>query len=294
MLKQTIVFRNKACLSLRYNQLIIELDDGAKEVSRPIEDIGLILVENQQVRFTIPLLNSLAEYNVAVVLCDSHSMPSSILLPFEGNTTQQESLRLQVEASGPTNKQIWKQIVEAKIKNQSRLLSKLGKDGNMLKPFYANVKSGDVDNREGAAARLYWSNLFGNNFHREREGNPPNNMLNYGYAILRAAVLRAIIKSGLNASFGVFHRNKYNAFPLADDLMEPYRPIMDETVCAIHDSGEVSLTNDVKAVLQNVLFCDVGMGTQTRPLEVALSMTSASLLKIYKGQTTKLSLPKLI
>ncbi len=294
MLKQTIVFKNKASLSLRNNQMIIALNDGEREVSRPIEDIGVILVENQQVNFTIPLLNSLAEHNVAVVLCDVRSMPKSILLPFEGNTTQQESLRLQVETSAPTNKQAWKQIIECKIRNQSNLLSKLGKDGDMLKVFYCNVKSGDSDNREGAAARIYWKLLFGNSFSRDRDGLPPNNLLNYGYAILRAAVTRALVKSGLHPSFGIFHRNKYNAFPLADDIMEPYRPFVDEVVASLFDSEQVSLTTDVKSELQRILFCDVGMGSQTRPLEVALSMTTASLLKLYKGQSSKLNLPKLL
>ncbi len=168
----------------------------------------------------------------------------------------------------------------------------MGKNGGVLKPYYLNVNSGDTDNREGAAARIYWSMLFEEGFKREREGMPPNNLLNYGYTVLRAAVARALIGSGLYPAFGVFHRNRYNAFPLADDVMEPYRPFVDEIVYHLYyDGSESELNSESKGKLLRVLFSDVKMGKVTRPLENALSLTTASLLRMYKGEIDKLSLP---
>lgn len=155
----------------------------------------------------------------------------------------------------PLKKGLWKQIVETKIRNQAALLRKLGYDGDKLKPCYMNVKSADADNREGIAARIYWSELFGAEFYRSREGSPPNNLLNYGYTILRAAVARAIMGSGLFPAFGIFHRNRYNSFPLADDVMEPYRPYVDELVYQLYRNGNTQLTKKVKGELLRLLVC---------------------------------------
>jgi len=295
MIKQTLTFRSPASLSLKNEQLVIQLKDTDRVVTRPIEDIGVVIVESQMVRMTVPLLNELAENNVAVILCDGHAMPKSMLMTLEGNETLQEAYRFQLEASQPVKKQAWKQIVESKIKNQSALLTKLGKEGEVLKPYYMNVKSADSDNREGAAARAYWPLLFGTSFRRSRDGEAPNSFLNYGYTILRAAVARALLGSGLYPAFGIFHRNRYNAFPLADDVMEPYRPFVDEIAYHLYMDGSHSdLTSEVKLELQKVLFCDVAMGRVTRPLEVAISLTTASFLKMLKGDVSKLSLPILL
>ena len=221
-------------------------------------------------------------------------MPKTMLMTLEGNTTQQESYKYQLEASAPTKKNVWKQLVESKIRNQSLLLNKVRKNGDILKQYYMNVKSGDTDNREGAAAREYWSRLFDEGFKRDREGIPPNNLLNYGYTVLRAAVSRALIGSGLYPAFGVFHRNRYNAFPLADDVMEPYRPFVDEIVHYLYyEDGVTELDNQSKSKLIRLLFSDVKIGKVTRPLENALSITTASLLKMFKGETDKLSLPSI-
>lgn len=292
MIKQTLMFTLPASLSLKDHQLVISFKETKETITRPIEDIGFVVIENPMVSITIPLLNELADNNVSVIFCDTKAMPKTMLMTLEGNTTQQESYKYQLEASVPTKKNVWKQLIESKIKNQALLLSKIGRNGDVLKPYYMNVKSGDTDNREGAAAREYWSLIFEEGFHRDREGLPPNNLLNYGYSILRAAVARALIGSGLYPAFGVFHRNRYNAFPLADDVMEPYRPFVDEIVYHLYYDGAVSdLDKDSKAKLLRVLFADVKMGKVTRPLENALSLTTASLLKIYKGDTDKLSLP---
>ena len=292
MIKQTLMFTSSVSLSLKDHQIVITFKDNKDMVTRPIEDISFVVIENPQVSISVPLINELADNNVSVVFCDKKQMPRTMLMSLEGNTTQQESYQYQMNDSAPTKKNVWKQLVESKIKNQALLLHKLGKNGDALKPYYMNVKSGDTDNREGAAAREYWSQIFGESFRREREGLPPNNLLNYGYTILRAAVARALIGSGLYPAFGVFHRNRYNAFPLADDVMEPYRPFVDEIVYYLYYGGAVSeLDKDSKGKLLRVLFSDVKIGKVNRPLQNALSFTTASLLKMYKGETEKLSLP---
>lgn len=292
MIKQTLLFSSPVFLSLKDHQIVITFKDNKDTVTRPIEDIGFVVIENPQVSISIPLLNELADNNVSVVFCDKKQMPKTMLMTLEGNTTQQESYKYQIDASAPMKKNIWKQLVECKIKNQALLLKKVGKNGDALKQYYMNVKSGDSDNREGAAAREYWGHIFDEGFKRDREGPSPNNLLNYGYTILRAAVARALIGSGLYPAFGVFHRNRYNAFPLADDVMEPYRPFVDELVYHLYyDSAVVELDNQAKGILLRVLFSDVKMGKVTRPLENALSLTTASLLRMYKGETDKLSLP---
>ena len=294
MIKQTLMFTLPASLSLKDNQIVIQLKGAEQVVTRPIEDIGVVVVENQQVNLTIPLFNALAENNVSVVFCDKRQMPKSMLMSLDGNTTLQESYRYQIDASQPAKKQLWKQIIECKIRNQTALLRKLDKDADVLRPFYSNVKSGDSDNREGLASRIYWPLLMGDDFRREREGPPPNNMLNYGYSILRAATARALIGSGLYPAFGLFHRNRYNAFPLADDVMEPYRPFVDEIVYRQYFDGATSeLDKQTKGEILRVLFADVKMGKLTRPLEIALSMTTASLLKVLKGVQDRIILPEL-
>jgi len=294
MIKQTLMLTSAVSLSLKDNQMVITFKDNKDSVTRHIEDIGFVIVDNPNVSITIPLLNELADNNVAVVFCDRRQMPKSMLMTLDGNSTQQETYRFQIEASLPTKKNIWKQLVEGKIKNQALLLNKVGRNGNVLKQYYSNVKSGDTDNREGAAAREYWNRLFDSQFIRRREGEPPNNLLNYGYTILRAAVARALIGSGLYPAFGVFHKNRYNAFPLADDVMEPYRPFVDEIVYHLYFDGAVNeLDNNSKSALLRLLFADVKIGKVTRPLENALSMTTSSLMKMLKGDNDKLVLPSL-
>lgn len=295
MIKQTLIFTSPVYLSLKDSQLVITFKDNKDAVTRPIEDIGFIIIEHPEVSISIPVLNELADNNVSVIFCDRKKMPKTMLMTLDGNTTQQESYKYQIDASVPTKKNIWKQLVECKIKNQALLLNKVGKNGDVLKQYYMNVKSGDTDNREGAAAREYWSQIFDEGFKREREGLPPNNLLNYGYTILRAAVARALVGSGLYPAFGVFHRNRYNAFPLADDVMEPYRTFVDEIVYHLYYDGVVSeLNSEAKGKLLRVLFSDVKMGKVTRPLENALSLTTASLLRMFKGETDKLSLPAIV
>lgn len=291
MLKQTLFFSTPVKLSLKNLQLVISWKDSNDIVTRPIEDIGFVVIENQMISISIPLLNELVNNNVCVIICDSKGMPSSMLMGLENNATQAESLKYQLDVSEPAKKQAWKQLIEQKIKNQSFVLDKVGAFNHNLKAFYTTVLSGDSSNREGIAARQYWTHLFGKGFKREREGFAPNNLLNYGYAILRAATARALMGSGLLPALGIFHRNRYNAFPLADDIMEPYRPYVDEIVFNAAEEGLLELDKETKARLLNLLFTDVKIGKVTRPLTNALTITSASLLKYYKGETKKLTLP---
>ena len=292
MLKRTLVFSNPMSLSLKNCQLVLAFkDDPDNKMTIPIEDIGVVIIENQQVSITIPLMNALIEGNVQVVVCNDRGMPSAMLQSFEGNNLQGENLRNQIDAGEVLKKQLWKQIVEAKIRNQAALLNKVGQEGSILKQYYQNVKSGDTDNREGIAARMYFSELFGESFIRDRTLYGINALLNYGYTILRAATARALVSSGLLPAIGIFHHNRSNAFPLADDIMEPYRPYVDEIVYDLTMQGKQELTKDVKAELIQVLYADTQFSKVTRPLSVGLSLTSSSLSKCYAKENTRLSLP---
>lgn len=294
MLKQTLIFTNPFRLSLKNAQLVVaskEMPDEMRTI--PIEDVGMVIIENQMVSVTIPLLNELVDAGVAVVLCDRKGMPHAMLQNLDGNNLQGEFLRNQIDVGEVLRKQLWKQIVEAKIKNQSALLEKLHGKGAQLKPLYMNVKSGDSDNREGIAARLYWGALFGEDFTRDREESGTNALLNYGYAVLRAATARALVSAGLTPSLGIFHHNRSNAFPLADDLMEPYRPFVDEIVYHLCEEGKLELNKETKVELLGVLTCDTYFPNVTRPLQIGLSITMASLAKCYAGKQKNLSLPSL-
>lgn len=295
MIKRTLVFSSPSILSLKNEQLVIsmkEMPDEKRTV--PIEDIGVVMIENPMVSVTIPLLNALSDNNVAVVICDQKGMPNAMLQNLETNNCQCEVLRTQLAVGEVLRKQLWKQIVEAKIKNQANLLDKIGYKGDILKPYYSNVKSGDVDNREGIAARIYWTELFGNGFVRDRTLPGINTLLNYGYSVLRAATARALMSSGLLPALGIFHHNRSNAFPLADDMMEPYRPFVDEIVFDLALQGNNELNQDAKRELLQVLCCDTCFQKKTmRPLSIGLAMTMASLVKCYAKEQNRLSLPML-
>ena len=294
MLKRSLVFMHPAALSLRNGQMVIirkEISDDNLTV--PIEDIGLVMINHAMVSLTIPLLNALTEQNVAVIFCNEKGMPASMLYNLQSNTTQGETLRNQLEAGEVLKKTLWKQIIETKIKNQAALLNKMGKEGSILKPLYTNVKSGDSDTREGIAARLYWTALFGRDFIRDRNIPGINSLLNYGYSVLRAAVTRALVSSGLFPALGIFHHHRSNAFPLSDDLMEPFRPFVDEIVFELTTQDETELSTATKSRLIRVLYVDTYFSKVTRPLSVGLSMTMASLAKCYAKEQKKLVVPLL-
>lgn len=282
-------------LTLKNQQIVIACKEFPSETRTvPIEDVGVVILEHQQTSITLPLLNALADANVQVVLCNSKGMPNAMLQNLNGNNLQGETLRNQMSCGEVLKKQLWKQIVEAKIQNQAALLDKVGTDGDILKPYYTNVKSGDSDNREGIAARVYFQNLFGADFVRDRDQPGINALLNYGYTVLRAAVARALVSSGLFAAIGIFHHNRSNAFPLADDVMEPFRPFVDEIVYDLAMKGQTELTKEVKGELISLLYVDTVFDKVTRPLSVGLSLTTASLAKCYAKEQSKLKFPKLV
>ena len=295
MLKRTLVFSSPMVLSLKNLQLVVAYKDSPDEKQTiPIEDVGVVLLENQQISITLPLLNSLAESEVQVVICNNKGMPNAMIQSMNSNNLQGETLRNQVACGEVLKKQLWKQVVEAKIKNQAYLLNSIGKDGNVLKPFYSNVRSGDVDNREGIAARIYFQQLFGGNFVRDREELGINSLLNYGYSILRAATCRAIVSSGLLPAIGIYHHHRSNAFPLADDLMEPFRPFVDGVVYDLAKRKKTELSKDVKGELISVLYADTMYEKIKRPLSVGLSMTTASMVKCLSKEISTLSLPTML
>lgn len=308
MIKRTLYFGNPTYLSVRLGQLEIRLPEVEKNeafspsfkesaITRvPVEDIGVVLLDNKQITITQAALGALLGNNVAIITCDEHRMPVGMMLPLAGNTTQSERFRHQIEASLPLKKQLWQQTVQAKIMNQSVVLRhRQGSVFGNMEAWAKQVKSGDADNIEGRAAAFYWPQMFGyiDGFRRDREGVPPNNLLNYGYAILRAVVARSLVGSGLLPTLGIHHHNRYNAYCLADDIMEPYRPYVDELVAEIVDSGvDISaLTTEIKAKLLSIPVLDVVIGDRRSPLMIAVGQTTASLYKCYNGELRKILYP---
>jgi CRISPR-associated protein Cas1 len=299
MIKRTLYFGNPAYLKLKDKQLSIESlsEEGTKTTTIPVEDIGVVIIDNSQITLTSGLIQSLQENNVALITCDYRHMPQSLLLPLEGNSVQQERYDAQLQASEPLKKQLWQQTIVQKIKNQAAALESLLLKSDYLIPLYKNVKSGDSDNCEATAAVYYWQTIFKHitGFVRHREGPPPNNFLNYGYSILRGTMARSIVAAGLLPTLGIFHRNRYNAFCLADDLMEPYRPYVDQIVYQmLNEFGPLDeLQKEQKAVLLKIPALDVSIAGEKSPLMIATQRTAVSLVKCYLGEQRKLLYPEL-
>lgn len=303
MIKRTLYFSNPAYLSLKDKQLLIDLPHlktlGEKESKKTIaiEDIGLLVLDHQQITITHACMAALLENNASIVTCDHTHHPTGMLLPLDGSHTQSEKFRYQIDASQPLKKNLWQQTIKAKILNQAAVLYKRGIDCDNMFYWAKSVRSGDPDNYEGRAAAYYWKTVFPQKmeFFRGREGDPPNNLLNYGYAILRAIVARGLVSSGLLPTLGIHHRNKYNAYCLADDIMEPYRPYLDEIVLGIIDRGEnfLELGTNIKSQLLGIATVDVHFERTTSPLMVGLQQTTASLAKCYEGVNRKIVYPQM-
>ncbi len=299
MIKRTLYFGNPAYLKLKDKQLSIESlsEEGTKTTTIPVEDIGVVIIDNSQITLTSGLIQSLQENNVALITCDYRHMPQSLLLPLEGNSVQQERYDAQLQASEPLKKQLWQQTIVQKIKNQAATLESLLLKSDYLIPLHKNVKSGDSDNCEATAAVYYWQTIFKHvtGFVRHREGPPPNNFLNYGYSVLRGTMARSIVAAGLLPTLGIFHRNRYNAFCLADDLMEPYRPYVDQIVYQmLNEFGPLDeLRKEQKAVLLKIPALDVSIAGEKSPLMIATQRTAVSLVKCYLGEQRKLLYPEL-
>ncbi len=293
MVKRTLHFSNPAHLSVHNSQLIVELkDEGRTRHTVPIMDLGMVVLENPQITISSAVLEAFMEENVALISCNNKYMPSGMFLPFDANTTQTKVMTTQVEASMPLKKQLWQQTVKAKIANQAILLDKLNLNSRRLHVLKEQVLSGDTTNCEAQAAGHYWNQLYGTEFIRSQERDTPNAQLNYGYAILRSVIARALAATGLHPSLGLFHKNKYNAFCLADDIMEPYRPYVDWLVFGLikqHPSD--GLTREQKIELLKLPQIDVTIGKITRPLFHAVSMTTAGLNRCFAGDIRKIPFP---
>lgn len=309
MIKKTLYFGNPTYLSLRNAQLVIRLPEVENndslpedmklktEITKPIEDLGVVVLDNRQITITSGAMEALLENNCALITCDSKSMPVGLMLPLYGNTTQNERFRKQLDASAPLKKQLWQQTVQAKINNQAAVLCACTNEETRCMRVWANdVRSGDPENLEARAAAYYWKTLFAKieGFTRDREGIPPNNLLNYGYAILRAVVARGLVTSGLLPTLGIHHHNRYNAYCLADDIMEPYRPYIDELVFHIFTTygPSVTLTKDVKAQMLSIPQLDVMIAKKRSPLMIAVGQTTASLYKCFSGELRKIIYPE--
>ena len=327
MIKRTLYFGNPAYLSYKNEQLVIKIPEVEKNDTLPtgmktsavktipVEDIGVVVLDNQRITVTQGLLAALSENNAVVINCDFKHLPFSMLLPTAVHHAYTEKLRFQLEASVPLKKNLWQQTVIAKISNQAALLEKLQLDAARLFYLSGIVKSGDTENCEGRAASYYWKVIFdnetlefesqygsdsqrdmrSNTFKRHRFGEPPNNLLNYGYAILRGVVARSLVASGLLTAMGIHHRNKYNPYCLADDLMEPYRPLVDGLVLKIvEENQEIDpLTPALKRKLLQIPAMDILIGGQTSPLMVGMQRTTASLMQCFEGESRKLVFPEL-
>ncbi len=296
MIKRIVeISQSKTYLSIRYGQLLLS-QNGEQVSSIPCEDIGILLVDHSGVTYTHSVFSELLAKGAAVVLCGNDHHPAGMLLPIESNSLQTERFKKQIEAKEAVKKQLWKQIIQAKIRHQAKIA---GKDSDVYKPLMTlmhRVRSGDPDNIEAQASRKYWPAFLQDiTFHRDINGSSPNNMLNYGYMVVRAAVARALCSAGLIPCLGIHHRNRYNAFCLADDLHEPFRGFVDSKVKEIYQNiGPVeTLTQNIKAMLLEVLYEEVIISGFKGPLMVGLHRTAASLQRCFAGEQKELDLPEL-
>lgn len=303
MIKRTICIETPCHLKFKDEQMVISYQhikgyESLPVKTVPIEDLGMLILENQQITLTHYLLDKLVANNTAVITCGATKHPTGMMLPLEGNTLQSERFTAQINATEPLKKQLWQQTVKAKISNQAAILNHWNINNNYLLQLATTVKSGDANNQEAKAAMYYWNNLFVKewNFFRHREGPPPNNLLNYGYAILRATIARSLVGAGLLPTLGIFHKNRYNAYCLADDIMEPYRPFVDFIVRKIMDktSAIENVTQELKVQLLKLPTVDVLLNGEQSPLMIATQRTAASLAKCYLGESKKILYPQLI
>ncbi|MEM8509339.1 MAG: type II CRISPR-associated endonuclease Cas1 [Bacteroidota bacterium] len=296
MIKRTLFFGNPAYLSTRNEQLVVSFpEEDKKEATVPIEDLGYVVLEDPQITITNGLLRKLVQNKTAVITCDQQHLPCSLLQPLVGHSEQTERYRHQLNASVPLKKNLWQQTVVAKIENQSGHFLRQGKNALRLKRYAKGVRSGDLGNEEALAAAYYFQHLFAiEGFSRNQKGMPPNNLLNYGYAILRAVAARALVSSGLLPGIGIFHSNKYNAFTLADDVMEPYRPFVDAVVYEIVETGCAidELNKNLKSELLCIPAIDVVIDGKLSPLMNAMSRTTNSLYECFLGTSRKLLYPE--
>lgn len=292
MIKRVLCFENPARLSLKLAQMVVERDGDTRTV--PIEDVGVVILDHKQITITHALIDALLANNVAIVTSNDKHLPVGLMLPLDGNTLQSERFRAQIDASEPLKKQMWQQTVVAKILGQAHVLGiQHIEHGNMF-AWAKNVRSGDTDNIEARAAAYYWRNMFEKDaFIRDPQGLPPNNLLNYGYSIVRAMMARALVGAGLLPTFGIHHHSRYDAYCLADDIMEPYRPFVDMKVLEMWQSGGVTsdILSEQKRELLGITTMDVMINAHRSPMMLAIQATAQSVQKCFSGEARKIVYP---
>jgi CRISPR-associated protein Cas1 len=295
MLARIVEISSAAYVHVRQGQVLVERDD-AETARVPLDDLGILILDHPAIRLSQALLAACSANSVVIVASDSKHLPTSLTVPTNANTLHGRYVSLQAAMSLPTRKRIWQTVVRAKIQAQGRCLSHWGAESLGLERMATRVRSGDPDNLEAQAARLYWPALFGAGFRRSNSDDPLNALLNYGYAIVRAAVARAICAAGLHPGLGVHHHNQYDAFCLADDLMEPLRPFVDTVVMGLRsaasDAAAIELDRSTKQALLGVLTIPVGAdGEQRLPLMSALHPYAVSFREAMSGGKTDLTVP---
>ena len=289
MIKRVLCFENPARLSLKLAQMVVELQDVTRTL--PIEDIGVVILDHKQITITHALIDALLANNVAIVTSNDKHLPVGLMLPLDGNTLQSERFRSQIDASEPLKKQMWQQTIVAKILGQAHVLgTQLIEHNNMLK-WAKDVRSGDTENMEARAAAFYWRNMFEKDaFIRDPQGLPPNNLLNYGYSIVRAMMARALVGAGLLPTLGIHHHSRYDAYCLADDIMEPYRPFVDMKVLEMWKNGGITsdISSDQKRELLGITTMDVNISGHRSPMMLAIQTTAQSVQKCFSGEARKI------
>jgi CRISPR-associated protein Cas1 len=281
-------------LHVRYEQLVIE-QEGKEKTTIPLEEIAALCVSHAQVSYTNAVLSGLATKGGALVVCNEKHLPVGMMLPLVGHSTQVERFAEQASASAPTCKRLWQQLVQAKLMAQGKVLQELKGQDQGLIAMATRVKSGDSENLEAQASRRYWAALFGDSFRRDREAEDQNRHLNYGYAILRAIVARSICASGLHPSIGVHHHNRYDSFCLADDLMEPFRPLVDKAVAKWIESHDpkAPFERETKAAILSALTGRFDLEGESRTLFDVTSRLASSLAQVFSGEGQSLLIPEL-
>jgi CRISPR-associated endonuclease Cas1 len=294
MIKRTLYFGNPAYLSLKLGQLIVCMPKIEIEKTIPIEDIGVIVLDNGQITLTHSLLTHLLENNVALITCNNSHHPIGLQLCLDGNTIQSERFQNQITATEALKKNLWQQTIQCKIHNQAMLLQERGISNKNMLQWSKDTLSGDSHNHEARAAAYYWQNIFpdDNSFRRERFGEYPNNFFNYAYALLRAITARSLVASGLLPTLGIHHCNRYNAYCLADDIMEPYRPFADKLVLeAMYFCTQREITKEIKTRLLSLPIIDVKINQRQSPMQIALQETTASLTQCFEQKRRKIIYP---
>ena len=297
MIKRTLYFGSGAYLSVKDSQLVVQLAEDTTNTKKtmPIEDIGVVILDNPQITITQRVLVQLLENNVAIITCNQFHHPIGLQLCLDSNTLQSERFQTQINASESLRKNLWQQTIVSKIYNQAMVLKEFDVPIRNMITWSNSVLSGDSKNHEARAAAYYWKNLLEShdNFKRERFGEYPNNFFNYAYAILRAITARSLVASGLLPTLGIHHKNRYNSYCLADDIMEPYRPFADKLIINIirNYPQEETLTTQIKQEILKLPIIDVEINKKTSPLQIAMQETTSSLAQCYNSTRRKIKYP---